>query len=515
MEKELIINNTAKGVDVALLENKKLVELHQDKNNNQFNVGDIFLGRIKKIIPGLNAVFVDIGSEKDAFLHYSDLSPQIHTLNRVIRNAVAGNYSELAHLDLENEREIHKDGKIADVLKQKDLVLVQILKEPISSKGPRLSCEISLASRNLILSPFDNNVGVSKKIANAEERKRLKVLVESLKSKNFSIVVRTLAEGKTASALHEEIIGLNESWKNILIQLKGAVAPAKIYSEQNKANSILRDLLNDSFSRIVSNNALISKDIEEYVVKIAPDKKNIVSYFGEKGQIFDEYGITKQIKSSFGKTVSMDGGGYLVIEHTEALHVIDVNSGHKVSTTGNQESIALSVNTEAAREVARQLRLRDMGGIIVIDFIDMKLAANRLAIYDLMKEEMQRDRAKHSIQPLTKLNLMQITRERVKPQINITTNESCPSCNGTGKVDSTVLVTDEIYKNIKYLLGFHKKLSLEMHPYVYAFLTKGLWSIQAQWWWKHKKWIKMEANNNLALMHFIIYDERNEEIKIN
>ena len=514
MDKELIINNNARGVDVALLENKKLVEYHQEKTNNQFNVGDIFLGRVKKIIPGLNAVFVDIGSEKDAFLHYSDLSPQIHILNKIIRNAVAGNYTDIARTDLSSEREIHKDGKITDVLKQKDLVLVQILKEPISSKGPRLSCEISLASRNLILTPFGENVGVSKKIANAEERKRLKVLVESLKSKNFSIVVRTLAEGKTASALHEEIINLNEGWKNILVGLKGAVAPAKIYSEQNKANSILRDILNDSFSRIVSNNALISKDIEEYVIKIAPDKKNIVSYYSDKSPIFDEFGVTKQIKSSFGKTVSMDGGGYLVVEHTEALHVIDVNSGHKVSTTGNQESIALSVNTEAAKEVARQLRLRDMGGIIVVDFIDMKIAANRLAIYDLVKEEMLKDRAKHSIQPLTKLNLMQITRERVKPQINITTSESCPSCNGTGKVDATLLVTDDIYKNIKYLLGFHKKLSLEVHPYIHAFLTKGIWSTQVKWWWEHKKWISIRANSNLALMNFLLFDERNEEIKI-
>jgi ribonuclease G len=514
MEKELIIYNNAKGVDVALLENKKLVEYHQEKTNKQFNVGDIYLGRVKKIIPGLNAVFVDVGCDKDAFLHYSDLSPQIHTLNKIIRNAVAGNYTELARMDMSEEREIHKEGKIADVLKQKDLVLVQITKEPISSKGPRLSCELSIASRNIILSPFGENVGVSKKIANAEERKRLKVLVESLKSKNFSLVVRTVAEGKTAGALHEEIINLNETWKNILTELKGAIAPVKIHSEQNKANSILRDILNDSFSKIVSNNALISKEIEEYVTKIAPDKKNIVSFYNDKGQIFDEYGITKQIKSSFGKTVSMDDGGYLVVEHTEALHVIDVNSGHKVSTTGNQESIALSVNTDAAREVARQLRLRDMGGIIVVDFIDMKVAANRLAIYDLVKEEMQKDRAKHSIQPLTKLNLMQITRERVKPQINIVTSEVCPSCNGTGKVDPTLLITDDIYKNIKYLLGFHKKLSLEVHPFVHAYLTKGLWSVQAKWWWTHKKWITIRSNSNLGLMNFMLFDERNEEIKL-
>lgn len=514
MDKELIINNTTRGVDVALLENKRLVEFHQERHSNKFNVGDIFLGRIKKIIPGLNAAFVDIGSEKDAFLHYSDLSPYIHTLNHIVRQALAGNSIDVSRIDMSEERQIHKDGKIADVLKPKDPVLVQILKEPISTKGPRLSCEISMASRNLILSPFSDGVGVSKKIANAEERKRLKVLVESLKLKNFSFVVRTLAEGKTAATLHEEIVHLNEQWSKILQNVKGTSSICKLHSEQNAAQSIVRDLLNDSFSRIVSNSLQISKDVEEYVMQIAPEKKNILSYYNDKTPIFDQFGVTRQIKSSFGKTITLENGAYLVIEHTEALHVVDVNSGHRVSVTGNQETVALGVNQDAAREIARQIRLRDLGGIIIVDFIDMKLAANRHAIYELMNSEMSTDRAKHSIQPLTKLNLMQITRERVKPEVNISTTENCPSCKGTGKVDATLLLTDEIYTNVKYLLGFHKKLSLEVHPYIYAYLTKGIWSEQVKWWWKHKRWITLRPDSNLALTKYMFYNSMHEEIKI-
>lgn len=515
MIKELIIQSGPKGVDVALLEDKKLVEYHQDKNSNQFSVGDVFLGRIKKIIPGLNAAFVDIGSEKDAFLHYTDLSPQLNNLLRFTRSAVAGAPIDISSASFTAEDEIPKEGKIGDLLKAKDLVLVQILKEPISSKGPRLSCEISIAGRNLILTPFGEVVGVSKKIGSVEERKRLKVLVESLKPKNISIVVRTVAEGKNASLLHEEILSLNETWKAMGQNLKLASAPLKIHSELNKSSSILRDILNDTFSNVSTNSEVMSKELETYVIKIAPDKKNIVNHYIGKNTIFDHFGITKQIKYAFGKTVTLESGAYIVVEHTEALHVIDVNSGHKMSMNGNQESVALSVNIEAAKEIARQLRLRDMGGIIVVDFIDLKLPANRQIIFDLVKEEMQKDRATHSVHPLTKLNLMQITRERVKPQTTIVTSETCPSCLGSGKITSTILIVDDIERNVKFLLQTHRQFSLTVHPYIHAYLTQGLLnSTQMKWFWRLKKWIPIQVNNNASLNDYRFIDQRGEEIKL-
>ena len=515
MIKELIIQSGPKGVDVALLEDKKLVEYHQDKNSNQFTVGDVFLGRVKKIIPGLNAAFVDIGSEKDAFLHYTDLSPQLKNLLRFTSSAVAGSPLDISSHSLVAEPEIPKEGKIGDFLKAKDLVLVQILKEPISSKGPRLSCEISIAGRNLILTPFGDAVGVSKKIGSVEERKRLKVLLESLKPKNISIVVRTVAEGKNASLLHDEILSLTETWKLIGQNLRLASAPKKIHSELDKSSSILRDILNDTFSNVATNSSVMSKELESYVVKIAPDKKNIVNFYEGKSPIFDHYGITKQVKSAFGKTVTLDSGAYIVVEHTEALHVIDVNSGHKMSMNGNQESVALSVNMEAATEIARQLRLRDMGGIIVVDFIDMKLPANRQTIFELVKTEMLRDRATHSVQPLTKLNLLQITRERVKPQTTIITTETCSACGGSGKVNSSILIVDDIERNVKFLNQTHQKLSLTVHPYIHAFLTKGIFnSTQMNWFWNYKKWIPVRSNNNASLNEYHFYDGRGEEIRL-
>jgi len=515
MIKELIIQSGPKGVDVALLEDKKLVEYHQDKNSNQFTVGDVFLGRIKKIIPGLNAAFVDVGSDKDAFLHYTDLTPQLKNLMRFTSSAVAGSPLDISSASIVSEEEIPKEGKIGDFLKAKDLVLVQILKEPISSKGPRLSCEISIAGRNLILTPFGDAVGVSKKIGSVEERKRLKVLVESLKPKNVSIVVRTVAEGKNASLLHEEMINLSETWKLMGQNLKLAGAPKKIHSELDKSSSILRDILNDTFSNVATNSSVMSKELESYVVKIAPNKKNIVNFYEGKSPIFDHFGITKQVKSAFGKTVTLDSGAYIVVEHTEALHVIDVNSGHKMSMNGNQESVALSVNLEAATEIARQLRLRDMGGIIVVDFIDLKLPANRQEVFELVKTEMLKDRATHSVQPLTKLNLMQITRERVKPQTTIVTSETCPSCNGSGKINSTILIADDIERNVKFLSHTHSKFSIQVHPYLNAYLTKGLFnSIQMKWFWKYKKWIKISSNNNASLNDFRFFDGRNDEVKL-
>jgi len=512
--KELIIQASVRGFDVALLENKRLVELHQDKSNSQFNVGDIYLGRVKKIIPGLNAAFIDIGSDKDAFLHYTDLSPYVKSVLKLSKAGMSGTAGDGGLSEFEPEMDISKDGKIGDILKAKDPVLVQILKEPISSKGPRLSCELSMAGRNLILTPFNDTVGVSKKIASLEERKRLKVLVESLKPKNFGIVVRTVAEGKNASLLHDEIKTLVDSWKAMINSLKGVVPPFKVHSELDKSSTLLRDLLNDSFSNVVTNSPALSKDLEVFITKIAPSKKEIVSFYDGKSPIFDHYGVTKQIKSAFGKTVTLDSGAYLVIEHTEALHVVDVNSGHRVSMSGDQESIALQVNKEAAKEIARQLRLRDMGGIIVIDFIDLRSAPNRQAIYDLMKAEMLTDRAIHSILPLTKLNLMQITRERVKPAVNISTAEACPTCKGTGKIDAPLLLIDDIERNVKYLATVNKQLTIETHPFIESFLKKGIFSLRWKWSRAVKRKIEVRANSNYHLTEYRFFDVKGEEIKL-
>jgi ribonuclease G len=516
VNKELIINSTAHGVEIALLENKKLVELHSEKTDARFAVGDLYLGKVKKLIPGLNAAFVDVGFEKDAFLHYTDLSPYAKSLLKFTQLSINDKSPEgLDFSQFHVEPEIVKTGKINEVLSGKPNILVQILKEPIAAKGPRLSCELSLPGRFIVLTPFNDVVAVSRKIHSSEERKRLQRIVESIKPKNFGVIVRTAAEGKKTAELHEDLSELTAMWKSIQKNLRGAVAPAKILSEQTKTTSILRDLLNEDFNRIVTNDKGIYADAKTYIQRVAPEKADIVTFHQNGSPIFDTFGITKQVKGSFGKTVNLNSGAYLIIEHTEALHVIDVNSGYK-SVSNNQEQNALETNLEAAEEIARQLRLRDIGGIIVVDFIDMKLPDNKKRLVESMEEYMRSDRAKHAVLPISKFGLMQITRQRMKPEMNINTQEVCPTCNGTGKIASTLILEDEIEKNLSYLITHkHRNLTIVVHPIVYAYLTKGwLWSKAAKWKRKYSQNITVKADNNYHLTEFHFFDQNGEEIKM-
>ena len=516
MNKELIINAAPQGVEIALMEDKRLVELHSEKSDARFAVGDLYLGKVKKLIPGLNAAFIDVGFEKDAFLHYTDLSPYAKSLLKFTQMAINDkNDPPLDFGKFEIEPEIIKTGKINEVLGGKPNILVQILKEPIAAKGPRLSCEISLPGRFVVLTPFNDIVAVSRKIHSAEERKRLQKIIEAIKSKNFGVIVRTAAEGKKTAELHEDLSALVETWKTIQKSLKNAVAPQKILSEQTKTTSILRDLLNEDFNKIVVNDRNIFNDTKTYIQRIAPEKSDIVSYYQNGAPIFDHFGITKQVKASFGKTVNLNSGAYLIVEHTEALHVIDVNSGYK-SVSNNQEQNAMETNLEAAEEIARQLRLRDIGGIIVVDFIDMKMMENKRKLIEAMESFMRPDRAKHAVLPISKFGLMQITRQRMKPEMNINTQEVCPSCDGTGKISSTLILEDEIEKNLNYLITHkHSNLTIVVHPIVHAYLTKGwLMSILSKWNRKFKQKIRVNANSNYHLTEFHFYDKNEEEIKM-
>lgn len=516
MNKEIIINATPTGVEIALLEDKKLVELHHEKSDASFAVGDLYLGKVKKLIPGLNAAFIDVGFEKDAFLHYTDLSPYAKSILKFTNLAMNDKTGDYDFAKFQIEPEIVKTGKINEVLNGKPNVLVQILKEPIAAKGPRLSCEISLPGRFVVVTPFNEIVAVSKKIHSSEERKRLHKIVEAIRPKNFGVIVRTAAEGKKTAELHEDLSALVDTWNEIQKNLKNAVAPAKIMGEKDKTTSILRDLLNEDFNKIIVNDKNIYNDTKNYILKIAPDKADIVSQHNGGGlSIFDQYGITKQVKAAFGKTVNLDSGAYLIIEHTEALHVIDVNSGYK-SVGNNQEENALQTNLEAGEEIARQLRLRDIGGIIVVDFIDMKLPENRRRLQDAMEEFMRPDRAKHAVLPISKFGLMQITRQRMRPEVNINTSENCPSCNGTGKITSTLLLEDEIEKRLTYLVMHqHKNLTLMVHPIVHSHLTKGWFyrSIQAKWRRKYKIAFKVVPNTSYQLTEFHFFDQQEEKIK--
>ena len=514
MTNELVVDVRPQEVSIALLEDKQLVELQKEGNNTAFNVGNIYLGRVKKVMPGLNACFVDVGYEKEAFLHYLDLGERFSTTDKYIRQTL-GDKKKLIPLSKAQSLPIlPKEGSISDHLKVGQEVVVQIVKEPISTKGPRLTAELSFAGRFLVLMPFDDKVSVSQKIKSSEERARLKQLLMSIKPKNFGVIVRTVAEGKRVAELDGELKVLVKRWEDAMVKVQKATKfPTLIYEETSRAVGMIRDLFNPDFEHIYVNDEAEFNEIKDYVSLIAPEKAEIVKLYKGDIPIFDNFAVTKQIKSSFGRAVSYKNGAYLVIEHTEALHVVDVNSGNRTKTN-NQETTALEVNLGAADELARQLRLRDMGGIIVVDFIDMALAEDRQKLYERMCQDMQKDRARHKILPLSKFGLMQITRQRVRPVLDIETAETCPTCFGKGKIKPSILFTDSLESKIDYIVNKLKinKFSLHVHPYVAAYVNKGLLSLKRQWQMKYGFGIKIIPNQSLAFMQYEFYSKNGEEI---
>lgn len=515
MSNELIISATQDGSRIALLRDKTLVEFHNEEEGSKFVVGDIYLGTVKKVVQGLNAAFIELGYDKDAFLHYLDLGPQFGSLTKFTKLVRTKKiFGKLEKFTL--EQDIDKHGKIATQLTKGQVIPVQIVKEPISTKGPRLSCELSLAGRYLVMVPFSNSVSVSKKITSSEERKRLQRLITSIKPANFGVIIRTVAEGVEVAELDKDLRNLVKTWEDGIAKLAEAQTADKLIGELNKTSSILRDLLNESFDNIHVDDKKLYDEIRAYVRNISPDLENIVKLYTGRAKIFEHYGIEKQIKSAFGTTVSLKGGGYLIVEHTEALHVIDVNSGNKSNREESQENTAISVNVEAAKEIARQLRLRDMGGIIVIDFIDMRNPDHKRMIYQAMKDAMKDDKAKHTVLPLSKFGIMQITRERVRPQMNIVTKEVCPTCNGTGKITASILVSDLIEKTLEDLLSKQneKNLVLALHPYLHAYFTKGIFSQRVKWFFKYKSWVRLEKDSSMGMTEYRFLNKEGEEIQL-
>jgi ribonuclease G len=510
---ELIIDASPREISIALLEDKRLVELNTEKRDIRFSVGDIHLGKVKKIMPGLNAAFVDVGYEKDAFLHYLDLGPQFSSLKKYV-GQITLNKKPTPLQKFRNEADIDKNGSIGDVLKAGMEVVVQIAKEPISTKGPRLTSELSIAGRYMVLMPFSNRVSVSQKINSNEEKSRLKKLVQSIKPNNYGVIVRTVAEGVKVAELDNELKALVERWENAVAAIRTGKVPHLIYEEVGRVSAILRDILNDDFNSIFVNDKALYKEIKTFVSIISPKQEKIVKLYQGEAPIFDQFQVTKQIKSAFGKTVSFKNGAYLIIEHTEALHVIDVNSGNRSKSSQNQETNALEVNLAAAEEIARQLRLRDMGGIIVIDFIDMHGADHKHTVYERLKTSMAKDRTKHQILPLSKFGLMQITRQRVRPEMHKLTEETCPSCFGKGEVKPSVLFVDQLESKIDYLVNILKvkEFSLQVHPYVFAYVDKGFFSILRRWKKTYSKKMKISPIQSFAFLQYKFFDVAGEEI---
>lgn len=512
---ELVVDVQPKEITIAVLEDKKLVELQQESLEGSFAVGNIYLGKVKKLMPALNAAFVNVGHKKDAFLHYLDLGVEFNSI--LDFQKMVEEKKKIPQLQkMKLKPDIDKEGSISDILKVGQEILVQIAKEPISTKGPRLTAEISFAGRFMVLIPFIDRVSVSQKIKSREERARLRQLMQSIKPKNFGVIIRTNAEGKKVADLDAELKVLVKRWEDNIGKIMKAKAPSLIYEETGRTVALLRDIFSPSFEQIHVNDRDVSRQIADYVSIIAPERKNVVREYTGALPILDNFGVTKQIKSLFGKTVTFKNGAYLIIEHTEALHVIDVNSGNRNKSKLGQEESAFEVNMAAAEEIARQLRLRDMGGIIVIDFIDMSKGEYRNKLLARMQELMAGDRARHNILPLSKFGLMQITRQRVRPEMEVTTSEECPTCFGKGKIKSSILFTDTLEGKIDYLVNNLKvkKFSLHIHPYVAAYVQQGLFSLKFKWRKKYDVGLKVIPDQKLGFLQYVFYDKDGNEIDL-
>lgn len=516
MNIDLIIRSGPGEVAIALMKDKVLSELHRERTERGFAVGDIHLAKVRKVAPGLNAAFVDVGHEKDAFLHYFDLGPQYRNSFKFAKGAVQGTITSGLLDDWKLDGDIPKEGKLSDVVSASQSILVQIAKEPISTKGPRLTAEVTLAGRYMVLVPFINKISISSRITDETERRRLKDLMAAIKPKNFGVIIRTNAAEKRTEDLEIDLRTLLQRWDVMFRNLRNAQPPKKVLGEIDRTSAVLRDVLNKDFTAIHVDDELLAEEIYQTLERTAPEKKGIVKHYKGKLDIFDNFGVNKQIKQAFGKQVMLSSGAYLIIEKTEAMHVIDVNSGSRKGGNQDQEKNALDINVEAAQEIARLLRLRDMGGIVAIDFIDLYEPENRRILHKALKDAMADDKAKHNVLPPSRFGVIELTRQRVRPETEIDTTEACPTCKGTGDVQAAILIIDEIENALNYLLTEKDMsgLTLCVHPFIHAYLTRGLPSIQQKWWLRWRKWVKVRPEGALQLLSFAVKDGQENEVPV-
>ncbi|MCI2082226.1 MAG: Rne/Rng family ribonuclease [Bacteroidales bacterium] len=516
IEKDLVVNANPSEISIALMENHRLIEFSKEQSGgNNLSVGDVYLGRVKKIMPALNAAFVDIGDEKDAFVHYLDLGFNFKAFDYFTKQINPNVDAHILYKNIKINDILEKEGRIERFLRVGQPIVVQIVKEPISTKGARLTAEISIAGRNLVLLPFSDKISISQKITSKEERRRLERLVGSILPPNYGVILRTAAEGKKAAVLNAELRSLISRWEKSWPRLAKSKTVQLLFTETSRTTTILRDLLNDSFSNIYVNDEAVFKEIKDYVTTIAPEQEKIVKMYTGSEPIFDHFEVERQIKSAFGRVVPLKQGAYIIIEHTEALNVIDVNSGTRIKQN-DQEHNSFDVNIYAADEIARQMRLRDLGGIVIVDFIDMEDNNHKIQLYKHMVELMENDRAKHNVLPLSRFGLMQITRQRVRPATEMTTTEVCPTCHGTGKIGSTLIIDETIERPLAYYCNDLKlnNFVLKVSPIIEAYLDKGVFnSIRRKWCKKYNCKIRIESVTDYPITQFDWYNSKGEKIE--
>ena len=526
MKKEIIINETADQIRIAITEDGRLAEIFVESPGKERMVGDIHLGRVARVMPGIRAAFIDVGQKQDAFLHFSDVDPNINEYSSLIGEedsdiaededdddneaAPAPSPSQPTHTQAPQRphggqryprpyhQEIHlESGKS---------IIVQVTKEPVGKKGVRVTSKVSLPGRYLVLLPFDGRIGVSKKLYNFKEKKRLKRIVRSMLPEGFGVIIRTVAEGKEEELLKNDLEQLIKTWREIEKSVKTEQPPILLYKDLSTVSSVIRDLFNNDVQRVVVDSRKLYKEITTYVKWFAPMLVDKLEFYRGKAPIFDVFGVAKDMQESLGRRVALRSGGYIVIDVTEAMTVIDVNSG-RYAANKEQEQNSLRTNMEASREIIRQLRLRDIGGIIVIDFIDLEDERNKRKVYDELRREFRHDRAKATVLPMTEFGLVQITRQRIRQSIMQSFSETCPVCAGTGIVQSRATILTDITA----WLGRYKSerrgrvIKMIVNPYVASYLKEGKPKHLTSLMWKNKLYIKLEADSNVPVNSFKVF----------
>jgi len=501
---ELVVSTESNELKIALLENNRLLEYRIEDKNNYFSVGDCFLGKVVKVSKNLNAAFIDVGYKKYGFLPYTSLSKYFTNYSNFIHDIRDNNNVKLSTYRLDEI--LDKDGNISDIISENQNILVQIEKEPISLKGPRLSTSITLSGKYFVLLPFSNEVHISKNITDNKEQERLINFVNSSRPNNFGVIIRTAAEGLDDNTLSDDLTQLLKKWGTALTKLKNANIGDKIISEDNKIITIIKNMLSTPLDTIYIDDEALYIQIKNFIISEHICNEKILKLYSNKSDsLFNYKDIKKQIQISMNKYVNIDGGGYLIIEQTEAMLVIDVNSGIQ-NDFSDHEEMAYHVNVIAAQEIVRQLRLRDIGGIISIDFIDMETVEHKMSIYELMKEYMKNDKHQHLVLPLSRFNVMQITRQRLKPIENVDIYEVCPMCRGNGRIEPVIQIADKIEKKLLDMLQNKnvKNFTVIVHPFLYNYFTKGLFSKRIKWWIKYKKWIKFKQDFSFGMIDYKI-----------
>ena len=513
MKSELIVDVQPQEIAIALTEDDRLQEISRERRDtDNYSVGNIYYGRVKKVMPALNAVFVDVGYEKEAFLHYLDLGSEFLTLQSFVSKAVSDRRHVPSIQRIQRQPEVGKEGHISDYLKVGDPILVQVSKEPINTKGPRLTAEISIAGRNMVLIPFGDTVMVSQKIRRESERSRLKQLVQSIKPQGFGVIVRTVAEDKRVAELDNELRLLVQRWDEIVKSLQQKEPVSLVSEELGRTIGIIRDVFSPDFATIQVNDRAMYDEVRRYVELISPESAKIVKLYEGTQPIFDRFDITRQIKTGLGRVVGFRHGGYLIIDRTEALFSIDVNSGSK-KLYEDQEENAFQFNMLAAEELVHQLRLRDIGGIIIVDFIDMDSKDHQQQLYDYVRKLMGNDRAKHNVLPLSKFGLMQITRQRVRPAVEVEVMEVCPTCMGKGKIQPSILFTDQVKQELECMSAHYGSgIRLHLHPYVYSYICRG-WLLSLKNRWQREYGVRIIEDQSLGMLEMRFVDAKGNVLK--